>query len=279
MTAQDMPATSTDTRITCGDCMDILPTMPDGSVDLILTDPPYSTTNLKFDQGFDIGRVLPEFRRVLKPSGWFFCFASFELAATIYGAGGWKYRFAYVWVKSKPTTQHGSVKRPRHSYEKAYVFVKPELKVADLYFDKKALRTDGSPYKEKYTRRETEFQRSQSHQTRYLVSNSGYREGIDVLLFPNKTAMRLSEQTIHPTQKPLGLMKLLISGYCPPDGLVLDPFAGSGTTAVAAKMTGRRCIAVKIDDRYYAIARHRLGLPVSPDHAISLRVPGQEGLV
>ena len=75
-------------QIICGDCMDTLSGMPDSSVDLILTDPPYSTTNLRFDHGFDMGRVLPEFRRVLKPSGWFFCFASFELAATIYGGGG-----------------------------------------------------------------------------------------------------------------------------------------------------------------------------------------------
>ena len=174
--------------------------------------------------------------------------------------------------------QHGHVKRPRHSYEKVYAFVKPELRVADLYFDRKALRTDGSPYKEKYTRRETEFLRSQSHTTRYLVTNSGYREGIDVVFFPNKPAMKLSEQTIHPTQKPLGLAKLIVNGYCPKGGTVLDPFVGSGTTAVAAKMSGRLCVAVEIDARYYATACHRLGLPVGPEHAASLRAPGQEGL-
>ena len=75
------------TKIVCGDCRDVMSGMPDGSVDLVFTDPPYSTTNLKFDRGFDMGSVLPEIRRVLKPSGWFFCFASFELAAMIYGGG------------------------------------------------------------------------------------------------------------------------------------------------------------------------------------------------
>ena len=276
MTAPD--AAPSGIKIVCGDCRDVMSGMPDGSVDLVFTDPPYSTTNLKFDRGFDMGSVLPEIRRVLKPSGWFFCFASFELAAMIYGAG-WKYRFAYAWIKSKPTMQHGHVKRPRHSYEKVYAFVKPEMSsVADLYFDKEAIRTDGSPYKEKYTRRETEFLKSQSHTTKYLVSNSGYREGIDVVFFPNKSAMNLSEQTIHPTQKPLGLAKLIVNGYCPKGGIVLDPFVGSGTAAVAAKMSGRRCVAVEIDPRYYAVACHRLGLPVGPGHASSLRAPGQAGL-
>ena len=259
------------------DCLSILPDIPDASVDLILTDPPYSTTKLDLDKGFDIGRFLPEFRRVLKPYGQFMCFASFELACQI-ASSGWKFRFAYIWEKHHAAPQHWNAMMPARMCELIYCFVRPDMdKPTRLYFDRAALQTSGAAYRQ-HSGKKTEFNTTQGYEKGVLTVNDGHRDPVDILRYPSKTGFPTSERTSHPTQKPLGLAKLIVKGYCPPDGLVLDPFAGSGTTPVAAKLTGRRYIAVEIRSKYYAIASHRLGMPVNLEHTKELRPSGQTSL-
>ena len=261
-----------------GNCLDVLPTLPTGSVDLILTDPPYGTTKLKLENAFDIADVLPELKRVLKPNGWFFCFASFELGAVIHNSQAWRYKFRYIWVKSHPAPKHGTSKRPMHIYEDLFVFNLKTLKLqSDMYFDNDSIRTSGSAYKQK-SGKQRQFGRSQNFGAGVLTVNDGYREGVDVVYFPSKTQMPKSECMDHPTQKPLELCKLIVRGYCRPNGLVIDPFGGSGTTAVAAKLTGRRYVSIERDSKYHAITKHRLGESVPELCARNIRPAKQKGL-
>lgn len=75
---------------------------------------------------------------------------------------------------------------------------------------------------------------------------------------PDVIDFRYTGNKLHPTQKPLGALKPLISAFCPPEGVVLDPFAGSGSTLVAAKLLGRRYIGFEIDAQHHSTATARL---------------------
>lgn len=244
------------------DCIDGISSIRDSSVDLILTDPPYLSTNLKFDKdGFD-HKIFDELKRVLKPNGWFFCFANFDLACTITRDYNWRKKFEYVWIKSNPIMKTKNARHPRHIHEFLFAFIRPDLKkMTDLYMDEIALRTRGERYhRPAHKRRPTEFHASSPISMPYKteIRNPGYREGTTVLQYNGKNCMKRSERTAHPTQKPLDLCRLVVRAYCPQGGTVLDPFAGSGTSLVAAQTTNRKYLGYEIDKKYHAIAESRL---------------------
>ena len=240
------------------DSLEYVKTIQDNSLDMILTDPPYNTTDLKIDKmGFNLEDYLQDFKRILKPNGWFFCFGTVEIAVSIL-SNGWRRKFQYVWVKPKPTQQFYNVVKPLASHELLFAFIITPKVMNDLYFNKMALRSAGSAYERKNKNRTSEFSKSHDMYKGFMHKNDGYREGVDVIYFSNKTTMDKAERTPHPTQKPLKLIELLLRGYCPPNGKVFDPFAGSGTTAVAAYNTGRHCIACEINPDYFKIMSDRV---------------------
>ena len=245
-----------------GDSLKHLKDIKNESVDLILTDPPFLTTNLRFDKGFDLKPFIPELNRVLKPNGWFFCFGTIEMVIEIMSQG-WRRKFEYIWVKQQPLLAHHNVQRPNIQHELIFSFIKPTLqKMGDLYLDKESIRTTGKPYMIKKERKAmTEFRAAQGMNTHKIKEkyNTGYRNGTTVLYFNSKLGMPLAERTKHPTQKPLDLIRLIVRGYCPKNGMVLDPFAGSGTTVLAAKMEGRNSIGIEIDKNYFDIMEKRVG--------------------
>ena len=246
------------------DASQILPSISDSSVDMILTDPPYNTTSLQIDKAaFRIEDYMDEFKRVMKPNGWLFCFGSIEMGAILLKY--FKFKFQYLWLKNNGPQVHPTAKIPIHRHENLWVMFRDDLEyVSNLYMDKTKLRTRGDPYIKKSKRTPTEFSTSQGHENDTITINTGYREGTTVLKFPNKPGMPPAERTDHPTQKPLDMIKLLCKAYCPEDGLVLDPFMGSGTTPLAAKITGRRYVGIEIDDVYYKIAKDRVDNYVEP---------------
>ena len=245
------------------DASQILPSISDSSVDMILTDPPYNTTSLQIDKtAFSIENYMDEFKRVMKPNGWLFCFGSIEMGAILLKY--FKFKFQYLWLKPNGTYVHAGAKIPIHVHENLWVMFRDDLEyVSNLYMDKLELRTAGAPYTCK-TGNSTEFSISQGHESGHITVNTGYREGTTVLKFPNKPGMPPAERTDHPTQKPLDMIKMLCKAYCPEDGLVLDPFMGSGTTPLAAKITGRRYVGIEIDDVYYKDAKDRVNNYVEP---------------
>ena len=241
----------------------LLAGLADASARLIITDPPWGTTDLSLDKdGRPAESIWGECKRVLHPDGWLLSFGTLALLAEIAGAG-FVNPWNYVWVKDKPNLNRQPDRRPALGHELIGVFHLPDSH--NRYFDQKALRTYGhANYTVKAAkRRRVTAYRGESNlnqESPAITVQDGSRAPQTVLHHPSKSGMKRAERTDHPTQKPLSLLAYLIGGLCPPDGLVVDPFAGSGTALVAARAVGgrRRFVGSDTDERWCRLAVGRL---------------------
>ena len=249
-------------RFHAGDCADLLRGLPDDSIDLILTDPPWGATRLRLDEnGRPPPAIWPECMRVAKPAAWLFCFGNLRLWADVM-AGGFEPYFEYIWLKAKLPLNKNPRHHPTHAHESCMVFHCGADHAAERYYDADALRTHGHA---KYARRARTGRQTTyraEHGLRRTVDRRGSADGsraaTTILSYANKSAMQRRERTDHPTQKPTDMLRYLIRGYCPPDGVVLDPYAGSGSTLVAARAVGRRFAGAEINPEWQALCSARL---------------------
>ena len=218
-------------------------------IDVIFTDPPYLTTALKFDQtSLDFSILFTSLKKPLKQNGWFFLFGTLQMFALAEQAG-WHEKFTYIWIKPTAPTNRGII-APAKQHEYLFAFIDPALKkITDLYFDKKSIRTPGEPYTMTQGRK-TEFNTAHSINRNLTTENGGWREPTTILKAKSKRYMGEAERTEHPTQKPLSVCETILRGYCPRDGVIFDPFAGSGSALIAAEQTGRTCIACELNPEY-----------------------------
>lgn len=253
------------------DCLRYMQSLADNTVDCVLTDPPYLTTDLQFDKdGIDIEGLCSSLLRVLKPSGYFISFGSVELLGQL--CRYFPIRWTGTWIKPNGVMRTVTAKKPRSQCELYAVMVHPDHKVSDLTYNK--LMIEGEPYRK--TQRNTLHHDRKHHDRKnrkdslarsspsnwgkdlYTIENDGYREQTDVIYAPSKNYMSIAERTEHPTQKPLSALKKLLY-MCTNEGdMVLEPFAGSGSTLVACHEMGRNCIGIEKDYRYYQIAKERI---------------------
>lgn len=230
------------------------------AADLAVLDPPWLTTNLGFDRGFDLGALLDFVADGTTPEATILLFGTFEMASIF--SQRLEYRFEYIWVKPRGLGTRHSSKRPMRNHEIIYVFKKRDTRTSDLYFNRVALRRPGKAYKQRGIETDTEYSKSYNISPNPMTVNDGYREGLTVVYFNSKAAKNSFpdwERTDHPTQKPVKLVRMLVNAHCPPGGTVLDPTVGSGTTLVAAEQDGRTCIAAEIDPKYREMVRRRYG--------------------
>lgn len=247
-------------KIYLDNCFNLFPQIEDNSIDLILTDPPYQTTGLKFDKGaINWQGFYTEMYRVLKPNGWFFMFGTLEMwkIASDY----FKTKFHYVWKKPGAVLSSKSAVRPRSIHENIFALVKKDVKPSTLTFNEDALKTYGhaSYSRSQYKRKGKwmEANNADGYSTPPIIERD-WRYGTSVLEFPSVLYMKKDERAGHPTQKSLDLIKYIIGGYSNPNELIFDPFIGSGTTAVGALALGRNYIGIDNDQEYYDMAINRI---------------------
>ena len=163
-------------------CLITMKNMESSSIDMIFTDPPYGTTDLTFDNKFDFTIFQKEFHRILKPTGWFFCFGDPDTLILLQNSG-WKRKFEYIWVKPRGIPARHNVIRPWMAHEFIWAMHEPEItRVNDLYFDKKMLQTSGTPYKGHISSdMKTEYNNAQRQIRTEAYDNDGWRNPITTL--------------------------------------------------------------------------------------------------
>jgi DNA modification methylase len=234
-----------------------LPRIPDASVDLICIDPPYLSTDLDFDKaGFDLVALKKELARIIKPSGYIACFGTIELLAAFINP--FSIRYSGVWLKPRGTMRTHSAKKPMSKCEPYAVFCLKGAKISDMTFNK--LKIAGKAYSKKhkntgYSRdgKDSLSRADNSGWTKdgYVSENDGFRWQTDVIEAPAKNCMKHAERTDHPTQKPIAALSVLVKMLSNEGDLVVDCFAGSGSTGDTCIELNREYILIEKDKKHF----------------------------
>lgn len=232
-------------RVHHGDCLDLLPQLPPDSIDMILADLPYGTTQNKWDTVIDLQSLWTQYERVIKPRGAIVLTATQPFTATLIVSNPRLFRYEWIWEKTVGSGAMNTPTQPLRVHESVLVFYKK----TPTY---NAQTTTGEPYKQ--TRKSSRYNgRGYNTQRDHEVTNDGTRVPKSVIRIPNP---RIPGG--HPTQKPVELFEYLIATYTNPGDIVLDNAIGSGTTAIAAQNLHRTWIGMEKDASYVDMANKRI---------------------
>jgi len=228
-----------------GDCLERMKEIPDGSVDMVLADPPYGTTACKWDSVIPLEDMWKELKRVIKPNGAIVMTASQPFTTILIASNLKAFKYNWVWDKKKSANFQLAKYQPMKVHEDICVFSYKTHNYYPIMTDRDTLkvRTTFSKGDSTHLQRDDGRVRSytQKHPKSILeVSNADQRG------------------RLHPTQKPVELMEYLIKTYTQEGDTVLDCFMGSGTTGIACKNTGRKFIGIEKDETYFKIAQDRI---------------------
>lgn len=234
-------------QILLGDCLDLLPSVPEGSIDMILCDLPYGTTQNKWDSVIDLPSLWRQYERVIKDNGAIVLTAQTPFDKVL-GVSNLKLlRYEWIWEKPLATGHLNAKKMPMKAHENVLVFYKK----TPTYNPQKTL--GHKPV--------NSFTKHRGAGTNYGKTKTGISGGGSTERYPRSVQVfSTDKQTsgLHPTQKPVALMEYLIKTYTHPGELVLDNAIGSGTTAVAALNLGRDFIGMEKDPDVFAAATGRV---------------------
>lgn len=237
-----------DVTLYLGDMREVLPALH-LTVDAIVADPPYGETSLAWDRWPD---GWPAIASTAASSMW--CFGSMRMFLDRRDEfAAWRMSQDVVWEKTNGTGL--AADRFKRVHEHAVHWYRGVW--GEIQHDTPRLQHDGP---------DKGYVRQGSHRIPHyggLRANVWADDGTRLVRSVIKV-QNLRGKALHPTEKPAGILTPLIGYAVPPGGLVLDPFAGSGSTAVAARMTGRRAVLIEADDRYCEIIARRLAQDVLP---------------
>lgn len=235
--------------------------LPKSAFDLILTDPPYGLfgqeiDDLAWDTPINIGHLEDIFATLLTPTGLVLlsCDLHFLTQLLMEFTTHFEYHHHYVW--RKPGGMPVNTTHPIPNHEFVVGFRRQGVSVRELTWHPRETGIMGDPYEKVNTSVTVPTRRMKKGSTN--ANQSGKRYMKTVLDAPSKPNMPKAERTSHPMQKPLALLQPLVRTYSNPGDLILDPFAGSGSTLVAAALEHRRAIGCEINHDYYEEARCRL---------------------
>ncbi len=231
-----------------GDCLDIMPLMPDKSVQLILADLPYGTTACKWDTIIPFDKLWKQYERIIKPNGAIVLTAQQPFTSALIMSNIKLYKYDWYWKKSKPVGFANAKKMPLKDVETISVFYKSLPKYNPQGLEKCNRIISNSTKKIK-----------QNNIT--AINGGAFKTDTFVQEFTNYPRQIIEigvEQGLHPTQKPKELMKYFISTYTDENDVVLDNTMGSGTTCLAAKELNRKFIGIEKEVKYYELAVARV---------------------
>jgi len=232
------------------DCLNIFPSIPDQSIDMILTDPPYETTNLSWDSMIDFNKLWPELRRIIKPNGAIVMTSAQPFTSKLIMSAEDIFKYSLVWRKT----------RIGHFAQAPYRFLTEHEDICVFSYggasknakNRMKYNPQGTTECNKQMKGlgDRALRPSKVVQDDYVQTTTGYPKSI--LEFDS------AYDTVHPTQKPVPLMEFLIKSYSNEGDTILDFTMGSGTTGLAAKQSDRNFIGIEMDEEYFKIAEERI---------------------
>ena len=231
-----------------GDCLDVMWDIPDGSVDMVMTDPPFGTTACKWDSVIPLEPMWAQLKRITKPNGAIVLMASQPFTSALVMSNVKMFKYCWVWMK-RPVNFLNAKKMPTKNVEDICVFYKslPVYNPQNLTIVNKTIKNDKS--KKSKSEKGIATHNGGRLQDNYFQEFSNY---------PSQLIKFGNDSGTHPTQKPVALMEYMIRTYTNAGETVLDFTMGSGTTGVAAANTARRFIGIEIDADYFAVAQSRI---------------------
>ena len=228
------------------DCLTGMQRIPDGSVDAIICDLPYGTTACAWDNIIPFEPMWEQFRRVTKPNAAIVLFGSEPFSSALRMSNIKEYRYDWVWRKDYSTGFLDANRKPLKQHENISVFYQslPTYNPQKTNIGKK-VRVRRSGTMEGYHKHD-------------VVADAVYDGNFPTSVLEFKHDRTTSEKGLHPTQKPVDLLRYLILTYTNSGGVVLDATIGSGTTAVAAIREKRHFIGFELNKEYFDIAQRRI---------------------
>lgn len=237
-----------------GDCLELMKDIPDKSIDMILCDLPYGTTQCKWDNIISFELLWEQYNRIIKDNGAIVLFGSEPFSSKLRMSNLKNYKYDWIWKKNTVDGFLNAKCRPLKTIENICVFSKKQARAKGdnmKYYpqglqpifkkvkDNRKTNADGHKYYRESLKDNNYIQRHTNYPTETLIFNK-------------------DKEKLHPTQKPVALLEYLIKTYTNENEVVLDNCMGSGSTGIACINTNRNFIGIELDEKYFNIAKERI---------------------
>ena len=226
-----------------GDCLERMKEIPDGSVDMVLADPPYGTTACAWDSIIPLEPMWEQLKRVIKPNGAIVMTGNEPFSSHLRLSNLKNYKYDWKWDKVRGSNFATVKIRPFNSFEDVMVFYNKQPTYNPQMWE-------GKPYEQKQGYVGEAKQTGLKRKT-VVTKSDGRRYPLSIIRFSKDFGF-------HPTQKPVALMEYLIKTYTNEGDVVLDNCMGSGTTGVACNNLNRKFIGIEMDEKYFEITKERI---------------------
>jgi site-specific DNA-methyltransferase (adenine-specific) len=237
-------------KIIQGDCLEKMKLIPNSSIDMILADLPYGTTQNKWDSIIPLDLLWIEYERIIKDNGAIVLTAAQPFTSALVMSNPKMFKYDWVWQKPKGTGHLNAKKQPMRDKEDVLVFYKNQCTYNPQM-------EEGTPYKDKAGKdhsKKTSMTGSYGDYTNYREVNTGFRYPKQVRKFGV-----VERGTLHPTEKPVEMLRYFIRTYTNEGDIVLDNTAGSGSLGEACIYENRDFLLIEKEFNYYEIIKERVG--------------------
>ncbi len=229
-----------------GDCLEVMKEFPSKSIDMILCDLPYGTTQNRWDSPIPLDELWSHYERIIKDTGVIALTSQGLFSALLMSSNPKLFKYKISWVKSKPTNFLNAKKQPLRKHEDICIFYKKQ----PIYNPQ---MSTGEPYNKGF--RKDQFTGSYGDFRTVEVKSNGERYPTDVIYF--KTA-ESEGPVFHPTQKPVELGRYLIKTFTKEGDIVFDNTCGSGSFLVSAVLEGRKFIGIEKNQEVYLFKKKKV---------------------
>lgn len=232
-----------------GDCLELMKDIPDNSIDMVLCDPPYGTTQCKWDSVIPFEPMWEQLKRITKDNGAICLFGSEPFSSALRMSNIKMFKYDWVWIKNKGGNFFNAKIQPMQEHEVVSVF---QGKMKIFY----PIKQDRAP--SGFARQKSPIEGGKTKDGAVFGKTKTIKKVIPKLRYPSSHQKFNVERGLHPTQKPIKLLEYLIKTYTLEGETILDFASGSASTGVAAKNLNRKCILIEKDDKYFEMGKKRI---------------------